>query len=142
MRKGITPVIAIIVLLLITVALAAFAYTFISGLFTGQTEKHMTIIPNGAYCDGETITVLARNNGIQTPITYEDLMVVEIKGPSGTTTIDKDSIPATDILPDGDLESQQTGKILETNCGGGCPSGYNTVSFITNAGRFSTGVYC
>ena len=35
--KGITPIIAIIILLLITISLAAAAWTFLTGYFTGLT---------------------------------------------------------------------------------------------------------
>ena len=50
MKKGITPVIAIIVLLLITIALAGAAFTFLQGYMETMIANPMHIPPGGAFC--------------------------------------------------------------------------------------------
>lgn len=52
MKKGITPIISIIILLLITVALAGVAWTYLSGWLSLQTEKSFIIPAGGTWCDG------------------------------------------------------------------------------------------
>jgi flagellin-like protein len=51
--KGITPIISIIILLLITIALAATAWTFMSGMMTSYTRS-FTIVDS--YCEAGTTT--------------------------------------------------------------------------------------
>jgi len=64
MRKGITPIISTIVLLLITVALAGAAWVYIGGFMGTYTEKSFTIPTGGAYCDNAgTIHVRVVNTG-------------------------------------------------------------------------------
>jgi len=63
MRKGITPIIAVIILLLITVALAGLAWTFLSGYFSGMTAQNIQIVDYS--CSGGTTRVIIRNAGTQ-----------------------------------------------------------------------------
>ena len=63
MKKGITPIIAIIILLLITIGLAATAWTYLSGFMAGYT-KSLTLVDS--YCTGATTTnVILRNTGTE-----------------------------------------------------------------------------
>lgn len=66
MQKGITPIISIIILLLITIALAGAAYTYLSTYFTGTTAKAIQIADS--FCSGTTATIRLQNVGTQ-PIT-------------------------------------------------------------------------
>jgi flagellin-like protein len=62
MKKGITPIIAVIILLLITVALAGMAWAFLQGYFGSLTTKN--IIAAGGYCTGGTqANVIIKNTG-------------------------------------------------------------------------------
>ena len=76
-RKGITPIIAIIILLLITIALAASAWTFLSGFLGTQIEKSFFVPIGGAYCVGGTIKVTVVNTGTTT-IKASDFIVHSI----------------------------------------------------------------
>jgi len=63
MKKGITPIIAIIILLLITIGLAATAWTYLSG-FLGTYTKSLTLVDS--YCiAGINSTVIMRNSGTE-----------------------------------------------------------------------------
>ncbi len=46
-KKGITPVIALVMLMLITVGMVGIAYAWFSGLFTGQTSTAFSVIFSG-----------------------------------------------------------------------------------------------
>lgn len=61
MTKGISPIIAIIILVVITIGLAATAYMFFSGLVTGRMVKVISIVD--ASCEDENITLFLRNEG-------------------------------------------------------------------------------
>jgi flagellin-like protein len=65
--KGITPIISVIILLLITVALAGAAYTYMSGVFGAYTQKSFTVPVGGAYCDqAGTFHIKVVNTGTTT----------------------------------------------------------------------------
>jgi len=62
MKKGITPIISIIILLLLTIGLASAAWTYMSGYMSGLMSRALDIIP--ASCiGGTTVTFLVRNIG-------------------------------------------------------------------------------
>jgi flagellin-like protein len=61
MKKGITPIIAVIILLLITVALAGMAWAFLSGYFTGLTGKTIAVVDYSCV-GGNTAQAIIRNS--------------------------------------------------------------------------------
>jgi flagellin-like protein len=65
MKKGITPIIAVIILLLITVALAGMAWAFLSGYFTGMTGKTIAVVDYSCV-NSNTAQVIIRNSGTGT----------------------------------------------------------------------------
>jgi len=68
--KAITPVIAIIVLLLITVAIAGAAWTYISGYWSGTTGKQVEV--TDAFCVGtDQAKILVKNIGTESLNTGE-----------------------------------------------------------------------
>ncbi len=79
MRKGITPVIAIVMLVLVTVGIAGVSYSWFSGIFSSQTKKFISIPAGGAYCSGGEIKVYALNNG-DTALTASDIIVAQVDG--------------------------------------------------------------
>jgi len=60
MRKGISAVVATILLLVITISLAGLAYMYITNIFTASTSTLQVI---DGYCVGGTITWTIRNTG-------------------------------------------------------------------------------
>lgn len=61
--KGISAIIATILLLLITIAMAGTAYMYISGMLTGKTEKIVSILSATCSQNGETLTIVISNDG-------------------------------------------------------------------------------
>lgn len=99
--KGITPIIATIVLLFITMALLAMAYAFFSGMF--NVEKNFSIPVGSSTCSDGTITVYAYNSG-QSDLVKDDFDIATIEGVDVT-----DSIPGTLSIAPG-----STGAIFST----------------------------
>ena len=61
--KGISAVIATILMLMITIAMAGLAYMYITGIFTQTTGVIIELDATSTSCSGETITVYVRNKG-------------------------------------------------------------------------------
>ncbi len=61
--KGISAVIATILMLMITIALAGVAYMYISGIFTAKTGIVIELDATATSCSGVTITTYLRNTG-------------------------------------------------------------------------------
>ncbi len=82
--KGITPIIAIIVLLLITVALAGVAYSYLNSYMTGLTSKSIEV--RDAFCVGSgTATVIIANVGTTAIATSEITILDSATGNALTT---------------------------------------------------------
>ena len=65
--KGVSTVIATILMLMITIALAGMAYTYISGIFSSRTSVVLTI--DNTLCNSTAVTVYVRNDGTATSST-------------------------------------------------------------------------
>ena len=127
MKKGITPIIAIIVLLLITIALAGAAWTYLQGFLFSQISKTFNVPPNSVYCSGpsgtKTIKVYVQNTGYQSVLSVpDDIIIAEVDG----TDVSGD-------LATINVEPQKSGKILDTDCGSGCTVGPHTVRIGTSS---------
>ncbi len=77
--KAITPVIALVMLLLITVGITGVSYTWFGGLVSSSTKKSISIPPGGAYCADGDIKIYALNNG-DAAITANDIIVAQVDG--------------------------------------------------------------
>ncbi len=134
--KGITPVIALVMLMLITVGMVGMAYTWFSGMLTNYTEKTISIPPGGAFCSNSLISVVVMNTGATSSITQTDLVLVDVDG-----TI----IPNTGPTPRPAFTANPgEGKmaVQSYNCGGTCSVGPHTVRIGTRAGVIETTAIC
>jgi flagellin-like protein len=99
-RKGITPIIAIIVLLLITVALAGAAWTYLSSFWTGMTARNIEV--TDAFCvQRQYAVVYVRNTGTQI-IDTSDITVIDPTtgtGPGGSWLAIASDTPVTSVDP-------------------------------------------
>jgi len=71
MKKGISTIIATILLLIITIGLAGTAYMFISGMLTSKISKTISVL--GSYCNGTHMTLIVANDGT------DSIAAVELK---------------------------------------------------------------
>ncbi len=132
--KGITPVIALVMLLLITVGMVGIAYVWFSGMLAGQTEKTFVIPTGGAYCiktnNLNTIFVIVRNTGATSNlVSVSDFVTVRL----GATSITPQSF---DIPPGG------SATLINTNCGTGCAPGSHTIIAATRNSATETRTTC
>src|SRR3989344_4499990 len=79
--KAITPVIALVMLMLITVGIVGIAYSWFSGIFSSQTKNSILIPPGGALCVNNEIKVYVLNNGDNT-LTDSKIITAEVDGTS------------------------------------------------------------
>ncbi|MBI4020760.1 MAG: hypothetical protein HY369_00795 [Candidatus Aenigmarchaeota archaeon] len=140
MRKGITPIIATVILLLITVALAGAAWSFLQGIFFSNISKSFVIPAGGAYCVSDKIIVYVVNTGYNAPLEQADFSLLEIDGNPITPTFA--SIPVG-----------KSGKAVEVQCtvgactenggsGSGDFSGYHSVDLGTISTIQHLSVFC
>lgn len=114
MRKAITPIIAIIVLLLITVALAGAAWTFLQGFIFPQITKSFLIPAGGAYCSGARIKVFILNTGYQSDL---DAKMSVDGGDFILFQIDGTELKSTDLKDNGVTVNQGESKmVLDYDC--------------------------
>jgi flagellin-like protein len=83
--KGVSTVIATLIMLVITIGLAGMAYMYISGVFTAQTQGIEIV---DAWCSGGTVNIRIRN--------------------IGTMSISANSISVTQTAPAGDTANPAT----------------------------------
>lgn len=72
--KGITPIISIIILLLITIAMAYSAWNYMGGIMTGLTAK-VVEIPTQKCVGGTDVMIIVKNIGTETINIDSDMMV-------------------------------------------------------------------
>ena len=122
-KKGITPIIAIIILLLITIALAGAAWAYLQGFLFGQISKTFVIPSGGAYCENGVIYIYALNTGYDSSLTAADFMLATIDGTERSADLQTFS-----------LAEGTAGLIFQSDCGGaGCAAGYHTVRLGTQS---------
>ncbi len=128
--KGITPIISIIILLLITIALAATAYSYLSGYLFSQIGTTISIPQGGAFCSGGSITLIIRNDAMDSNFTNDDIDLLTIDGSPVTANII-------------DIEPGKTGVLLQDNNGGaGWAKGYHEIVIGVSSNVLRQSVYC
>ncbi|MFH1105756.1 MAG: hypothetical protein V1731_00925 [Candidatus Aenigmatarchaeota archaeon] len=151
--KGITPVIALVMLMLITVGMVGMAYTWFSGMLTGQTEKSISVPPGGIYCyktgANNRINVAVMNSGAQSNLLTSDFTVYSI---DGNTCNLNPAVPNNDgALYDGagaGLVPGNTSIVLRNRdctcaaASGSCTAGPHTVIIGSRANVITQTVVC
>jgi len=121
-RKGITPIVAVIVLLLITIALVGMAWAFLNNYIRNIITKTFIIPTNGAFCTGGKISIFVTNTAYQHTLVDEDFDVHLHIPPNE----DSREIPLEN-LKDIELEENEEGLLVDYDCGSECGEGYHTV---------------
>ncbi len=125
--KGISTVIATILMLMITIALSGTAYLYISGAFTQQTAAVIDVLD--AVCSGAAITTTVVNQGTA-PISA---VTVTPLRPDGTATV-----PAN--CATGTLNPGAQGSCTVTRSGGANPIGTYSLSMTAPGARTVRGI--
>jgi flagellin-like protein len=103
--RGISTVIATLLMLMITIALAGMTYMYISGIFTMQTQG---IEVRDAYCVGSTVNIRIRNIGTRN-ITSSEISCTQIAPPTSNPTCNLN--PTTNLTAGNE-------SLFTTTCGG------------------------
>jgi len=147
MRKGITPIISIIILLLITVGLAASAWTYMSNYMTSLTSKVIEM-PTQKCVGGENVMAIVHNIGTQSIKIANDVVILEGDTALGGAeavwcNLNETCPPGTEINT---ILSGGYGKLTIAECCGGtsgkpCPKTCNYDMIIGGRSQSIT-VYC
>ena len=132
MNKGISAIIATIILLMITIALAGTAYIYMSGMIRGKTSKTISVLD--ASCTGGTITLIVSNDGtedIDNTGATKDLRII-VGGNDKTSDFEDTTGSNTYTIP------PHSTIVLS----GGGYSGTNQVFVISPSNSISRPVYC
>jgi flagellin-like protein len=125
--KGISTVIATILMLMLTIALAGMAYMYISGIFTSRTSKIVEIDADASRCNRTHIFLYIRNIGT----VKFDTGSVNIARQGYKMQACNSTVPLNDVLPGGNT-------ILCTPYGDdatyGVTSGFNTMVVTPGSG--------
>jgi flagellin-like protein len=131
MRKGITPIISIIILLLITIALAGVAYTFLMGQMFTRIGGSFDIPIGGAFCTNGQITILVTNTGTS-DLRDEDFTIAQIDGTDVTASLE-------DVV----INPEGSATLLSGyDCTSSCSSGYHTIDIGTKSLIKHENVHC
>jgi flagellin-like protein len=142
-KKGITPVIAIIILLFITIALAGAAWTYLQGFLLGYTGKSVSVpLEGGVYCTNVsglgTVRAIATNTGTQ-PLYAADFVIIEIDGNTAAFSVST-QFP---LDPPAPPEPGESGIIIDDNNNNqGWGAGAHTVRMGTGTTAVTKTVYC
>jgi len=134
MRRGITPVISIIILLLITVSLSGAAWAFLQGFLLPQITKTFLVPQGGAYCSNNEIKVYVVNTGYQSPLLRDDFIV---------KNLNPDTTGGFDVLPFPPIAPGNTTQVIGYDCGGMCESNvYYSIELGTGSSIQNIPVFC
>ncbi len=135
MKKGITPIISIIVLLLITVALAGVAWVYLSGYLTTQISESFNIVPGSPTCVDNAgtneISVVVQNTGTSS-LSETDFVLAQVDGVDVSGSLETVTI----------AKGQGETLLLGYDCGGTCASGTHTVTLSTTSTSDTRPVTC
>ena len=152
--RAITPIISILMLLLISIALATTAFSFLQGILFPQISKSFTIPKGSSYCtpsiQGQsTIKIYVVNTGYRSSLHSSSLG----DGDFILAAIDGNNVLS--LMKDASIPSGDSGLILDYDCasldcnGNSCCSseegsynGYHSVSLGTTSIIEHTAVYC
>jgi len=81
--KGISDIIAVLLMLIITIGLAALAYSYISGVFTSRTAVKLSIDADTSSCDKSTFHFVVRNDGS----TKSGAVTITVTDPNGNNAL-------------------------------------------------------
>jgi len=118
--RGISTVVATLLMLIMTIALAGLAYSYISGIFTARTAVILTVADTA--CNATHITVWVKNDGTTS---------------CGTVTFTAEGVSSSQFLVNpGTVNSTSIIRPSPTN------PGYKSIR-VSGCGSTSTGsVYC
>jgi flagellin-like protein len=125
--KGISAVIATLLLLVITIGLAMTTYFYINNMVQRSTSKVITVEPG--YCSGNTITLVITNTGTEN-ITNEDIKY----------TLNSGSVNYLTLAQGSSYPIQPRGTVVATISG--AQSGVNNLIIITPSGSIKQQIFC
>ncbi len=140
--KGVSAIIATILLLMITIALAGTAYIYMSGMLTGRTSKTISLLD--ASCSGGTssiITIVISNDGTSsiTETAGSGDLKIFVDNIDDTVDFDENGVAADTTYT---ISSHGTVALVSDNGGGFYISGVHTILLVSPSNAVRQVVYC
>lgn len=123
--KGVSEIIANILMLIITIGLAGTAYVYISGMLTTKMEKTISVLD--ASCNGSHITMVVANDGTNSIAPAEFIVYIN------NQRVQPDPLSSS-LAP-------HTIAVL-TDLGTGVKSGSNTVLVVSPSNSIRHTIWC
>jgi flagellin-like protein len=127
--KGISSIIASILLLIITIGLAGTAYLFISGLLTGSINKVINVLD--VSCNNGKITVILSNDGTANINSVSDIIVTV----DGTVETNNFNTFSPSLIPPHSSALNTSAKTFPTNI-------YHTILVASPSNSVRSTVWC
>ncbi len=124
-NKGVSAIIATILLLLIAIGLSGTAYIYFSGMVSGRTQKAISI--SDAHCNGTHVTMVVSNDG-----------TVDIADSDITVLIDNEDVSGDFAF--GTISPHDVSTVTST--GSGLSSEQHTLLVVSPANTVRQVVYC
>lgn len=138
--QGITPIISIIILLLITVALAGMAFSFLQGFLLAPITKSFLIPSGGSYCvknstGSSIIKVYVVNTAYQSDLKASadgDFILASVDGNDASAGLTGQT-----------LSVGESKLVLDYDCASsGCSNGYHAIDLGTSSTIQHLSIYC
>lgn len=143
-RKGVTPIVAIVILMLITVALAGTAMSYLQGFLFQTITKNFQVPSGGGFCEGGIIKVYITNTGYESDITSPtDFTVASVDGVDLKLSFGGgQNITAVTIKPGASALVVNFNCNLYCGISGTGVSGYHSVTLGTSSTVLHPRVFC
>jgi len=147
MKKGITPVVAVVLLLIITVSVVGMGYTFVLGFF-GTISGKAVFISGMSSCGGGKVNIIVTNVGTG-DIAESDVVIVRTNCiEKGGSTCPSDPAKFSEkTVDDFPVSPEKSGVLVEDDAQAGinAPCGADnkcTYNVLVGAGVFTTTANC
>lgn len=128
--KAISDIIAVLLMLIITIGLAALAYSYISGVFTSRTAVKLSLDAEASSCNKTYFTLYVRNDGS----TRSGDVSITVTTPDGTKTDTCTITGGVDAMSEKSVDcSRQSGEPV---------GGYKVTLSTAGGAPFTTTFYC
>jgi FlaG/FlaF family flagellin (archaellin) len=130
--RGISDVIAMLLMLVITIGLVGVAYSYITGVFTARTSVTLSIDSQNSYCNSTHLVVAVRNDGTN-PSGAVTVVAYNVTGASSSC-----NIPSPPGIGPGAFNTCSIQKGATTISG----AGYYRITASTAGSTASGIIYC
>jgi flagellin-like protein len=133
--KGISDIVAMLLMLVITIAIAGLAYAFITGVFTSRTAVALSLDPQSTSCNSTHFIFYVRNDGSSA----SGLVTIRAIAPDGNDALNVGCATCCNITS---VPAMFTSNVTCARAAGKQTGGYRITISAPGASPYSTTYYC